>query len=102
MSEPLAKTKYQLIAIEEGYRLEFSGSWRFADGIPEAAPLLKELSNSTSPCQLHFDSRQLEHWDTGFMTFLLGLLARCQEHQIQVDQSLLPRTGKQRCYGQKP
>ncbi len=89
MSETLA-TKYQLTTTEEGYCLELSGNWRFVDGIPEAAPLLSQLSSTNQPPRLHFDSRRLEQWDTGFMTFLLGLLANCQEHQIQVDQTGLP------------
>ncbi|WP_321391700.1 ABC transporter permease [uncultured Desulfuromusa sp.] len=85
--------KYQLITDENGLTLHFVGDWRFQSGIPDIEPLLLQLP-ALHPQRIHFNCEQLGPWDTGLMTFLVGLIQSSQKNNIEIVREALP-TGVQ-------
>lgn len=81
--------KYQLHTRKDQLCLRLQGDWMLSSGVPDKAPLLQQISNAQQQ-HLSFDCDQLGQWDTGLMTFLVGLLRYCQHNAIVVDQSALP------------
>ncbi len=86
--------KYRLINTQDGICIIISGDWRFTDDIPNLEQLLPEII-PTQPKELSFDCNHLKKWDSGLMTFLVGLINNCQQHHINVLQETLP-TGIQK------
>jgi len=82
--------KYRLEQNGDSTCLLFTGDWRFVDGIPDATPLYEQITAQIDCRQLCFNSQQLGEWDSGLMTFLVGLLDKCRQQDIAVDQSGLP------------
>ncbi|MCK4502493.1 MAG: ABC transporter permease [Desulfuromonadales bacterium] len=81
--------KYHLTDNPAGILLQISGDWQFHSGIPDLDQLLQQIYPS-QPQELSFDCKQLDNWDSGLMTFLVGLINNCQKNQIQVAQETLP------------
>jgi len=81
--------KYQLITDGDELTLKLSGDWLFQSGIPDIEPLLQQLP-STHPIKLNFSCETLGRWDTGLMTFLVGLIQDCHESNIDVARATLP------------
>ncbi|MDA3902083.1 MAG: ABC transporter permease [Desulfuromusa sp.] len=81
--------KYQLITDGNELFLQLSGDWLFQNGIPDVEPLLNQLP-SAHPQKLNFNCEQLGQWDTGLMTFLVGLIQNCHNSNIEVVRESLP------------
>jgi phospholipid/cholesterol/gamma-HCH transport system permease protein len=81
--------RYRLLTHADRLCLSLQGDWLLTSGVPDSAPLLQQISNAEQQ-YLSFDCDQLGLWDTGLMTFLVGLLRHCQNNDIVVDQSALP------------
>jgi phospholipid/cholesterol/gamma-HCH transport system permease protein len=84
------KDKYQLQISDNTACLSFSGNWKFGADLPPLEPLAEELSACTNCQHLIFNSDQLGEWDSGLMTFLVSLLDKCKQQNIQVDNAGLP------------
>ena len=81
--------KYQLSTNGDELILHLSGDWLFQTGIPDIEPLLQKLP-SLNPQKIKFSCEKLGRWDTGLMTFLVGLIQNCHESNIDVIRSSLP------------
>ena len=81
--------KYQLSTNGDELILHLSGDWLFQTGIPDIEPLLQKLP-SLNPQTIKFSCEKLGRWDTGLMTFLIGLMQNCHESNIDVIRSSLP------------
>jgi len=81
--------KYQLENTPAGTCIVLCGDWCFNDGIPELETLFTQILNFPNNT-LHFNSEQLGKWDSGLMTFLLSLLEKCKQQQIDVETDGLP------------
>lgn len=81
--------KYRLTYSNDSAIVVLSGDWRFAKGIPETSPLLLKIEE-LNPASLCFDCSKLDHWDSGLMAFLIGLLNGCQQSRIRVETDNLP------------
>lgn len=95
MAQSGSSQKFNLTSNSTDLCLQLSGDWSFSAGIPEIDPLYSQLSQTAKSTHLSFDCGQLDHWDSGLLTFLLNLLEYCRQQQIDVDTSGLP-SGAQR------
>ncbi|WP_303721972.1 MlaE family lipid ABC transporter permease subunit [Malonomonas rubra] len=82
--------KYQLEVSDSCATLHIYGDWNFSTGIPQLEPLAAQLATVTGCRDLTFNFEKLGDWDSGLMTFLIGLLANCSEQNITVDPKGLP------------
>jgi phospholipid/cholesterol/gamma-HCH transport system permease protein len=89
-----AEAKYKLVPIDNGLLLYITGDWSFTAGVPDISPLLSQI-NSAKTVFFSFNTEQLLAWDTGLMTFLVELIDSCEQNNIQVDKTNLPK-GAQR------
>lgn len=99
MPEPPAEiapaTAVQYRATDDVLTLEFTGPWRLRDPRPSSAEIVKRLDERPALRSVHFNSVQLQAWDTGLVTFLLGVEKIAQERGLRVDRAGLPQ-GTQR------
>src|SRR5262249_14173730 len=58
----------------DGAVLEFAGAWVSRHGLPEATAVLGEL-RSGGVRHLAFDTARIAAWDSGFVTYVLKVLA---------------------------
>lgn len=70
--------------------LRLSGSWRTADGVPQTDDVVSRLQSEPPARRVAFDTAGLAEWDSGLLTFLRKLAARCADSDIAVDQGGLP------------
>lgn len=68
--------------------LRLAGGWK----IQAQLPAIEDVDRGLRPeiKQLGFDSSNLGAWDSGLVTYLTGIIDRCQGQGIEVDQSGLP------------
>ena len=67
------------------------GEWTLARKIPAPSRLFAEIEKVPRPGTVLLDAKVLGAWDSGLLTFLLALLARCSQLGIAVDRHALPR-----------
>ena len=66
------------------------GDWTLARGIPAPRGVLEEIEQTPRPRRLVLDTR-IASWDSGLLTFLLAVQARCTQLGIAMDRHALPR-----------
>jgi phospholipid/cholesterol/gamma-HCH transport system permease protein len=71
-------------------RLALSGDWILGGGIPPPGDIIVELEQPPLPRKVALDARSVGRWDTGLLTFLLPIAARCGALGVEVDRGLLP------------
>lgn len=86
----VTENKYRLELADSCATLHISGDWNFTTGIPELEPLALKIEKLNDCQKLNFNSEQLGTWDSGLMTFLVGLIAACSEQKITVNKCGLP------------
>jgi phospholipid/cholesterol/gamma-HCH transport system permease protein len=69
--------------------LVLRGPWRLRQELPEPAKVGEEIT-AASAQRIGFDTRSMQGWDSGLLTFLTRLTAACEEHGIDVDRQGLP------------
>jgi phospholipid/cholesterol/gamma-HCH transport system permease protein len=71
--------------------VSFSGDWsmEFAD-LMDSAALMSELGEPLVARSVLLDGRELGHWDSAFMTFLLDFEQGCAAQHMTVDVSGMP------------
>ncbi len=71
-------------------RLRFVGPWTLGASMPAAHTY--ELPFTTDGiAHVSFDTSKLTEWDTGFITYLVELLAAAGRHHLDVDRGGLPQ-----------
>ncbi len=81
--------KYQLSVVDNAATLTLSGAWEYANGIPDATPLIVELRD-LQPATLRFSCDSLQSWDSGLMVFLMTLVNLCKEFALSYETDSLP------------
>ena len=77
--------------IETGVlRVTLAGSIQIGTELPDAAPILYEISAKPGISRILFDSRELESWDSGLLTLLRKVNERCRTNNIKYDDKGLP------------
>lgn len=77
-------------APEGTLRLALAGDWVLGSALPPASRVLGEIDAPPPPHRLAFDASLVGRWDSGLLTFLLPVVARCAELGIEVDARPLP------------
>jgi phospholipid/cholesterol/gamma-HCH transport system permease protein len=72
-------------------RLALSGDWVLGGGIPPPGDVVAKLDQLPLPRRVALDARSVGQWDTGLLTFLLPVAARCAELGVEVDRGALPQ-----------
>src|SRR5271167_1183751 len=66
------------------------GDWHLRHGLPSAALVEKQLDAAPKPTRLTFDAADLRDWDSGLLTFLIGISELCHKRKLPADWSPLP------------
>jgi phospholipid/cholesterol/gamma-HCH transport system permease protein len=70
--------------------VRLSGDWHLRHGLPAPELIEKQLDAAPKPSRITFDAAQLNDWDSGLLTFLLGVSENCHKRKVQIDWTPLP------------
>ena len=59
-----------------------SGQWKLGGELPRADKVQQRLEGAPGVRNLVFDTRELAHWDTGLLIFLIDLHTFCSRQKI--------------------
>jgi phospholipid/cholesterol/gamma-HCH transport system permease protein len=76
-------------------KLILSGHWKLGGELPGADKVQQTLQDRPGVRNLVFDTRELAHWDTGLLTFLVNVGTFCSQQKIHLNSDGLPQ-GAQR------
>ena len=68
-----------------------SGEWRLGGELPGADKVQQRLEGAPGFRNLVFDARELAHWDTGLLIFLVDLHTFCSRQKIGLNYDGLPQ-----------
>ncbi len=71
-------------------QVHLAGNWMLSANLPSADGVRKEIESGSRVKNLAFDTTGLLSWESGFLTFLVGVVQLCQQKGIDVDRSGLP------------
>jgi len=71
-----------------------SGHWKLGGELPGADKVQQMLEGRPGVHNLVFDSRELAHWDSGLLTFLINLGNLCSRQKILLNSDGLPPGAK--------
>jgi phospholipid/cholesterol/gamma-HCH transport system permease protein len=66
------------------------GNWKLSGDLPSANSVRKEIESGSKVKRLAFNATGLLEWESGLLTFLVGVIQFCQQKGIDVDRSGLP------------
>ncbi len=67
-----------------------SGQWKLGGELPGADKVQQRLAGRPGVRNLVFDTRELAHWDSGLLIFLINLHTFCSRQQISLNSDGLP------------
>lgn len=70
--------------------VRLAGDWHMRHGLPKAAAVEKQLDTAPKPTRLTFEASNLGEWDSGLLTFLIGVSEVCHKRKLPADWSPLP------------
>jgi phospholipid/cholesterol/gamma-HCH transport system permease protein len=70
--------------------LALVGDWKLKSGLPAAAEVGQRLQAAGAVRRLSVDAGRLGPWDSGLLTFLVGVQDQCKTHNVQLDPGTLP------------
>ena len=70
--------------------VQLAGDWHLRHGLPSTDLVEKQLDTAPKPTRLTFDAAELRDWDSGLLTFLLGVSEICHKRKLTADWSPLP------------
>jgi phospholipid/cholesterol/gamma-HCH transport system permease protein len=71
-----------------------SGQWKLGGELPGADKVQQALQVRPGVRNLVFDTRELSHWDSGLLTFLISLGTICSRQNINLNSDGLPPGAK--------
>jgi len=71
-------------------RLVLRGEWKLANGLPSPRELEGILSAAPEVIRASFDTKEMDGWDSGLLTFLLSVIDQCTLKKVAVDRDGLP------------
>lgn len=75
---------------EDTLLIRFVGSWTLQNGLPSATEAQKHVTEGSPVQRIAFDAQELTGWDSGLLTYLIKIIDRCKERNIQIDRTGLP------------
>ena len=79
---------------EETLKVILSGNWRLDGSLPSAADVQHAVEGASGLRNITLDARQVSDWDTGLLTFLVGVRRLCARQEIRLDADNLPDGAK--------
>jgi phospholipid/cholesterol/gamma-HCH transport system permease protein len=70
--------------------VRLAGDWHLRHGLPSSDLVAKQLDSDPKPAKLTFDAADLRDWDSGLLTFLIGVSELCHKRKLAADWSPLP------------
>jgi phospholipid/cholesterol/gamma-HCH transport system permease protein len=70
--------------------VRLSGDWHLRHGLPSPELVEKQLDAAPKPTRLTFDAAGLQDWDSGLLTFLMGVSEVCHKRKLPADWGPLP------------
>src|SRR5271155_271485 len=70
--------------------VQLAGDWHLRHGLPSTDLVEKQLDTAPKPTSLTFDAAELRDWDSGLLTFLLGISEICHKRKLTADWAPLP------------
>jgi phospholipid/cholesterol/gamma-HCH transport system permease protein len=70
--------------------VRLAGDWHLRHGLPSSDLVAKQLDTAPKPAKLTFDAADLRDWDSGLLTFLIGVSELCHKRKLPADWSPLP------------
>src|SRR5580658_6461817 len=70
--------------------VRLAGDWHLRHGLPSPEIVEKQLDTPPKPTRLTFDATELRDWDSGLLTFLIGVSELCHKRKLTADWSPLP------------
>jgi phospholipid/cholesterol/gamma-HCH transport system permease protein len=70
--------------------VRLAGDWHLRHGLPSPELVEKELDKDPKPTKLTFDAAELRDWDSGLLTFLIGVSEICHKRKLAADWAPLP------------
>src|SRR5271156_6003498 len=70
--------------------VQLAGDWHLRHGLPSPDVVEKQLDTAPKPARLTFDAKDLRDWDSGLLTFLLGVSEICHKRKVPADWAPLP------------
>jgi len=71
-------------------RLILTGEWKLSNSLPSPRELESILSSAPEITRAAFDTKGMEGWDSGLLTFLLSVMDQCALNKVDVDRGGLP------------
>ncbi|MBK8210128.1 MAG: ABC transporter permease [Rhodospirillales bacterium] len=75
---------------QDALRVRLGGDWTLRQNLPGAEAVSATIAAATAARRLTFDTSALGRWDSGLLTFLLGVHEAAQQKQISIDATGLP------------
>src|SRR6202162_3623561 len=70
--------------------IRLAGDWHLRHGLPPPDVVAKQLDTEPKPKKVTFDAADLRDWDSGLLTFLIGISELCHKRKLPADWSALP------------
>ena len=70
--------------------VRLAGDWHLRHGLPSPTLVARQLDTAPKPGRLTFDAAELRDWDSGLLTFLIGVSELCHKRKLPADWSPLP------------
>jgi phospholipid/cholesterol/gamma-HCH transport system permease protein len=70
--------------------VHLQGAWQLGRDMPSTSMVANELSTTSAPSRIGFDTSKLTGWDSALISFLVGVDDLCRLHRIENDRSGLP------------
>ncbi len=71
-------------------RVSLVGNWKLRGDLPSADTVRREIDSGPQVKRVAFDATGLLAWESGLLTFLVGVVQLCQQKGVEVDRSGLP------------
>jgi phospholipid/cholesterol/gamma-HCH transport system permease protein len=76
---------------EDRLLVHLSGNWRAEDHLPPAADVDEQIRSDPPTRRILFDTRELENWDSGLLTFLIKVREEGSKRNVVLDEEGLPQ-----------
>ena len=70
--------------------IRLAGDWHLRHGLPSPDVVEKQLDTAPKPTKITFDAADLRDWDSGLLTFLIGVSEICHKRKLAADWAPLP------------
>ena len=71
-------------------RVVLTGAWQLGGVLPVAETVQQQCASRPGVRQVVLDGREISHWDSGLLTFLMNLQKFCARENIRLDTEGLP------------